>query len=279
MALDGNIVYVADTLNNRVLGFRDVRSLTLGTPADLVIGQVSADRSIPNSPQGRTTTPTQEGLYLPHSVAVDAQGNLYVADSGNGRVLRFPRPFDTPGLPRANLVIGQPNFNLKITDPSPRNMSFPVGLAFTNAGHLLVSDLAHNRVLYFLRPNGGDFTNFQAAANVFGQPDYVTSQGSSAGNRFNLPRGIAVDVDDRLYVADSGNNRVQIYNRVPTAGQDASPALTLSGLSQPSGVTADPRTAEIWVANTGASQAIRFPAYASLSINPVSNLVLGEGPP
>ncbi len=274
MALDGNILYVADTLNNRVLGFRDIRAISLGRPADLIIGQVSPDRSLPNSPNGRTTSPSQEGLYLPHSVAVDAQGNLFVADSGNGRVLRFPRPFDTPGPQRANLVLGQPNFALKITDPTPRNMSFPVGLAFTNNGSLLVSDLLHNRVLYFIRPNGGDFTNFQAAANVFGQPDFVTSFGSGAGNRLNAPRGIAVDVDDRLYVADSQNNRVQIYNRVPLAGPDASPALTLSGLSSPSSVTADPRTAEIWVANTGQSLAVRFPAFANLSINPRSNLVL-----
>jgi uncharacterized protein (TIGR03437 family) len=276
MALDGNRMYIADTLNHRVLGYRDVRSVQLGLPADLVIGQVSLDRSIPNSPSGRINSPSANGLLLPHSVAVDSNGDLWVADSGNGRVLRYPRPFDAQGPIQPNLVLGQPNFVLTITDPTSRNMSFPVGLAFTNGGNLLVSDLIHNRVLYFIKPAGGDFTNFQAAANVFGQPDFSSTFASNAQNRLRNPRGIAVDVDDRLYVADAANNRLQIYDRVPLAGPDPSPALTVGGLNNPTGVAADPRTAEIWVANTGTNQAIRFPSYASLAINPVSNLVLGS---
>lgn len=278
MALDGNTLYIADTLNHRIMCYRDIRSTRLGQPADLIIGQVSPDRAIPNSPNGRLTQPNQEGLVLPHSVAVDANGDLWVADSGNARVLRFPKPFAATGPQRANLVLGQPNFSLRITDPSQRNMSFPVGLAFTTGGHLLVSDLAHNRVLYFLKPTGGDFTNFQAATNVFGQPDFTSSAPASTGNRMSGPRGIAVDVDDRLYVADSRNNRVHIYNRVTIAGPDASPALTLGGLSEPTGVAADPRTAEIWVANFTASQALRFPSFANLSINPRANLVLTTAP-
>lgn len=278
MALDGNTLYIADTLNHRIMCYRDVRSTRIGQPADLIIGQVSPDRSIPNSPNGRLTQPNQDGLFLPHSVAVDANGDLWVADSGNARVLRFPKPFQQTGPQRANLVIGQPNFSLRITDPSQRSMSFPVAIAFTTGGHLLVSDFAHNRVLYFLKPTGGDFTNFQAATNVFGQPDFVSAITGNTGNRFNGPRGLAVDVDDRLYVADSGNGRVHIYNRVTTAGTDQSPALTLGGLNQPTGVAADPRTAEIWVANTNSSQALRFPSFANLSINPRANLVLTTAP-
>lgn len=278
MALDGNILYIADTLNHRIMCYRDIRSVRLGQPADLIIGQVSPDRSIPNSPNGRLTQPNQEGLFLPHSVAVDSNGDLWVADSGNARVLRFPRPFAATGAQRANLVLGQPNFSLRITDPSQRSMSFPVGIAFTTGGNLLVSDLAHNRVLYFLKPSSGDFTNFQPATNVFGQPDFVSAAAGNTGNRLNGPRGIAVDVDDRLYVADSGNNRVHIYNRVTLAGADQSPALTLQSLNQPTGVAADPRTAEIWVANTGSSQALRFPSFANLSINPRANLVLTTAP-
>jgi uncharacterized protein (TIGR03437 family) len=274
MAFDGNTLYIADTLNHRIMCYRDVRSTRLGQSADLIIGQVSPDRGIPNSPNGRLTQPNQEGLFLPHALAVDSNGDLWVADSGNARVLRFPKPFEATGPQRANLVLGQPNFSLRITDPSQRSMSFPSGLAFTTGGHLLVSDLAHNRVLYFLKPTGGDFTNFQAATNVFGQPDYTSASPSPAGNRMNGPRGIAVDVDDRMYVADSVNNRVHIYNRVTIAGPDASPALTLQGLNVPVGVHADPRTAEIWVANSGTTQAIRFPSFANLSVNPRANLVL-----
>lgn len=70
---------------------------------------------------------TDQGLLVPVGLAVDANGNLYVADSGNGRVLRFTRPFEQPQKfgQRANLVLGQSGFNIKITDPTNRNMSRP----------------------------------------------------------------------------------------------------------------------------------------------------------
>jgi uncharacterized protein (TIGR03437 family) len=274
IALDGNTLYIADTLNNRVLGYRDIRSVALGKPADLVIGQVSLTRTTINSPTGNQNVANQTGLFLPHSVAVDSRGDLYVADTLNSRVVRYPRPFDNTGNLVPNLVLGQSSFTGRITDASPRNMSSPVGLAFATGGHLVVSDSAHNRVLLFLRPNGGDFTNGQAAAAVFGQPDFVTIQSSNDSKRMNAPRGVTVDVDDRMYVVDSGNSRVHIYNRITQAGTDPTPALTLAGLNQPLGVHSDPRTAELWITDGGNNRALRFPAFESLSVNVRSNLLV-----
>lgn len=274
IALDGNILYVADTLNHRVLGFRDVRNITLGKPADIVIGQVSMDRTTINSPDGNQNIPNQTGVFLPHAVAVDSKGDLYIADTGNSRVLRYPRPFDNVSSQRPNLVLGQSSFTGKITDASPRNMSAPVGLAFTVGGSLLVSDNSHNRVLYFQKPTGGDFTNGQAAANVIGQPDFITTTASNDAKRMNAPRGVTLDVDDRMYVVDAGNQRMMIYNRVTQAGSDASPALTLAGISSPQGITADPNTAEIWITDGGNGRSLRFPSYEFLSVNSQPNLAV-----
>lgn len=274
IALDGNILYVADTLNHRVLGFRDVRNIALGKPADLVIGQVSLDRTTINSPDGNQNIPNQTGVFLPHAVAVDSKGDLYIADTGNSRVVRYPRPFDNASNQRPNLVLGQSSFTGKITDASPRNMSAPVGLAFTVGGHLLVSDNSHNRVLYFQKPTGGDFTNGQAAANVFGQPDFITTTASNDPKRMNAPRGVTLDVDDRMYVIDAGNSRMMIYNRVPQAGTDSSPALTLAGINSPQGVTADQNTAEIWVTDGNSGRSLRFPSYEFLSVTSQPNLAV-----
>ncbi len=276
IALDGNTLYIADTLNNRVLGYRDVRSVALGQPADLVIGQVSMSRTTINSPTGNQNVANQTGLFLPHAVAVDSRGDLYIADTLNSRVVRYPRPFDNRANLVPNLVLGQSSFTGRITDASPRNMSAPIGLAFANGGHLVVSDNAHNRVLLFLRPNGGDFTNGQAAAAVFGQADLISTVASNDAKRFNGPRGVTVDVDDRMYVVDGGNQRLHIYNRITQAGTDPTPALTLSGFNQPQGVHSDPRTAELWVTNGGAQRAIRFPSYDSLSVTSRSNLEVGD---
>src|SRR5262249_29106381 len=154
--------------------------------------------------------PNEKGLYQPIGLALDSTGNLYVADSGNGRVMRFPKPFDQPqpNFPSSDLVLGQTSFTAtKIIDPTPRTMRSPYGLAFTTDGSLLVSDSALNRVVLFAgKPE--NFTNGMVAAKIFGQPDFGSFQSGSDSNQFNMPRHIATDSDDRLYVADSGNNRL-----------------------------------------------------------------------
>ncbi len=147
-------------------------------------------------------------------------GNLYVADAGNSRVLRFPAPFAnyTPGTPeQADLVLGQAGFTAaRVTDPTNRTMAVPYGLVFAYAGGLMVSDLALNRVLYFgVLPQ--DLTSGMSATGVIGQPDFNSDGRGSGAGQFSAPHHISVDTDDRLYVADTGNGRVAIYNHAPTS--------------------------------------------------------------
>jgi len=52
---------------------------------------------------------------------------------------------------------------------------------------------------------------------VLGQPNFTTSTAGSAGNQLSGPRHISSDTDDRVYVADSNNGRVQIFDHAPTA--------------------------------------------------------------
>ncbi len=273
LAFDGNRLYVADVLNNRVLGFSDARAFRNGQPADLVIGQPDRTRTLLNNPSGDINIPTETGLARPAGVAVDANGDLYIADNLNGRVLRYPQPFAQPAgaIQRPNLVLGQRSFSVKVTDASPTTLSRPWGLAFTSDGSLLVSDTQHNRVLFFRRPPGGDFTNGQAAATVFGQPDFTSTVPTSDPQRLFVPRGIATDSDDRLYVADTGRARVVVFERAPTAGLDPTPALVVSApqvpLASPHGVYVNPRTGEIWIADTANQRAIRLPRYDQLGLN------------
>ncbi len=273
LVLDASVspprVYVADTNNNRILGFRSLRAAKTGATADLVIGQVDLFRSLINSPGNDPERPTQTGLYLPTGLAVDTAGNLWVADSGNGRVLRFPKPFDRGGQPQqADLVIGQQSFTTKINDATSRTMRAPWGLALTldgidpsrPAGGLVVADQAHHRVLYFAKP----FASGMAATSVIGQPDFFTATASTATNRFNQPRGIALDSEDRLYVADSGNNRVQIYDRVHGIQGVASPLATVPGLNLPISISISRNNGTFWVAEGSINRVLRFPRFEDL---------------
>ncbi len=124
-------LYVADTRNNRVLGFADFARYRPGDRADVIIGQPDFLSSTLNHPGGDASVPSDSGLAQPAGLAVDSSGNLYVADTGNGRVLRFPKPFEQPQatLQRADLVIGQANFTARLIEPSARTMRNPTGLA------------------------------------------------------------------------------------------------------------------------------------------------------
>ncbi|HEX5430796.1 MAG TPA: hypothetical protein VFW83_02420 [Bryobacteraceae bacterium] len=284
-------LYIADTFNNRVLGFVDARKVgtdarsLLTQKADLVIGQPDLNTALPNySPSNQNPTeeqqPNSTGFIHPIGLLVDAAGNLYVADSGNGRVLRFPAPFSQPAgqLPQANLVLGQSTFTQTITDPSRATMRSPFGLAQFSDGSIAVSDSVHNRILVFQKPAGGDFTMGQQALVVVGQQDFLSTQAGSGLNQLNSPRHIATDTSDRLYVADSNNGRMIVFSRPIGNGQSATTQVT--GLNQPQGVIVSPITGESWVTDTNDGRILRYPEFETLSLNPAptETLVNRDGP-
>jgi uncharacterized protein (TIGR03437 family) len=274
MAVDSSVtpprLYVADTSNHRILGYKSLLAARTGAKADIVVGQVDFQRNLINSPTNDPEKPNQTGLYLPTAVSVDSAGNLYVADAGNGRVLRFPKPFEQTTTPTADLVIGQASFTTKVIDATSRTMRQPYGLALTreafdaagSAGGLLVSDSQHHRVLYFPKP----FSNGMSATNVIGQQDFFGSGASGpATNRFNSPRHIAVDPEDRLYVVDNGNNRVSIFDRVTQLPRFASALQILAVGSGVSGIGISRRTGVTWVTESAGTRALRFPRFEDLA--------------
>jgi len=310
MAIDNSTgtphLFVADSFNNRVLGFFDLRKFQNGgkNKADIVLGQADFTTALANYPSGDSTKPSSSSLFHPIGLLVDAQGNLYVADEGNGRVLRFPAPFAYAGLEKrtgvgsgaapepADLVLGQQNFTSQIFDPTAGSMHAPYGLAFTPSCNpltppcpapngLVVSDEFDNRVLYIPAANGtfvAGNDNGKAATIVLGQSGFnsVTSGTSLAG--LSSPHHVSSDTDGYIYVADTGNNRISVFADphaagTPTAGAAASASIV--GLTGPEGVYASPVTGEIWVANTGNGTSLRFANYQSvlLGLGSISGII------
>jgi uncharacterized protein (TIGR03437 family) len=260
-------LYVADPYNNRILGFRDIRKVRPGDKADLVLGQPDFTTAVCNYPSGDPDRPTASNLCRPVGLVLDDDGNLYVADSGNGRVLRFPNPFARQGtLPQADLVLGQSSFTTRITDPTARTLARPYGLAFVGTAGLAVSDVLHNRVLVFPRVNGV-FSNGQPATKVLGQPSFSAIDAGGSDNRMSTPKLLATDSDARIYVADSGNNRILIfdsYTNLPA--QDSRAAAQISGIGGARAVFVSQRTGEIWV--TAGASVQRFSRFDQLQLNP-----------
>jgi DNA-binding beta-propeller fold protein YncE len=138
-------LYVADTLNNRVLGWRDAGGFANGATADLVIGQPDFFSTSPDSPNAAL------GLWQPSGVAVDALGNLYIADTYDHRVLRYVQPF-LQNIQTPDLVIGQPDLamrdrNLGAAVPTEFSLAYPVAVDVGPSGELAVSDSGNHRVL------------------------------------------------------------------------------------------------------------------------------------
>ncbi len=201
-----NRVYVFDGGNNRVLGLAHLGIVTSGPnagqpctadsdygatctiqttrSADLVLGQPSFDTSkcngdtayqgYPDPPYAtprlgtmreEQVSPTEGGSCA--TMATDAQGNLYVPDFFNNRILRYDSPFTSDGV--ADYVWGQADFTgvhcnrgrgvqflTGTTDasslclaPAPGIGDHKAGVAVDSAGNLWVTDTQNNRVLRF----------------------------------------------------------------------------------------------------------------------------------
>jgi uncharacterized protein (TIGR03437 family) len=268
-------LYVSDPDNNRVLGFADARKVAPGVTADIVIGQPNLQAAVINfggvyNSTTQAAQPTASSLYHPTGLAVDpGTGDLFVADSYNGRVLRFPAPFDASNSSQtANLVLGQAAFTgASNPQASASVMVNPYGLVFDANVGLFVSDIAANRVLLFPIANA---TNGEAATKVIGQTSFTATSPSV----LNSPHHIAEDTINQLYVADTGNNRVAVFV-VPSGSSTtvASSSYTGTqgggGLYQPKGVWVNTSTVagyqnDVWVADGNGLS--RFPVP-----NPLGN--------
>ena len=215
-------LYLSDTGNNRVLVWRDAVHFRTGDPADLVIGQPDLRTGIANVDSQGLQTPSRTSLSLPKGIAVDSSGNLYVADSGNHRVLRYPKPVNQSGRITPDLVLGQGDFTSALSAVvSASSLRSPSGVAIGPDGNVFVADSGNNRVLEF--PSGGVRS---AAIRVYGQPNFnsAVTPNLSSSQTLTAPLGLYIDSAFNLYVADTGANRVLLFpntQAAPASGMSA----------------------------------------------------------
>lgn len=273
-------LYVSDTENHRILIWRDAVRFRTGDPANLVIGQPDLETAAPNVDTRSSAIPSHTSLAFPKGIALDAAGNLYVADSGNHRVLRYPRPVDQIGRIGPDLVIGQANFVSSVSAAvTMSSLNSPSGVAIDPDGNIFVADSGNHRVLQYPRDPG----NNPPAIRVFGQPGFNTglASGTPSVQTLSSPQGIAIDGGATLYIADAGNNRVLIFPNTRDAAQaGAAAAIVLgqdrfdsrvtgggaNGLRSPFDVAVDSRGG-IHVVDSGNHRLVTYPPLLFLPLS------------
>jgi sugar lactone lactonase YvrE len=262
-----NRLWVSDLGNHRVLGYLSTETLATNRAADLVLGQLDFTRGSLraglNGPLANAANAVTSNAAFadPIGVAVDSQGAVYVADSSDSRVVKFNDPFGTDRT--ADQVFGQTSFTSLNPNPpygSAGSLLGPSGVSLDAADNLWIADRRDHRVVRISNAPGKPATGGTADL-VLGQAGFVSSNTlpayapGCAANRMNLPYAVYAAPSGRLYVADTGNNRVLAFSPPFSSGMNASavfgqPNLTSCAanrggaagpdtLNQPSGVLED----------------------------------------
>ncbi|MGO9487873.1 MAG: hypothetical protein ACLQBB_02450 [Solirubrobacteraceae bacterium] len=223
-------VFVADRANSRLVRlWGDGTYLSeIGGPAGLGGAQLSGNVSVAVSPADQETFVADAGhnrilvygpegmlrakwgadegsgaggsgpgdFEHPQGVAVDAGGNVYVADTGNNRVVK---------LSPAGTVIAE----WGVRGTADGHFRSPIGIGLDAAGNIYVVDSENNRVQEFDQ-NGHFLAKWGSRGIGVGQ--------------FSQPTSLAVGCEGDVYVADTNNNRIERFEPAPRAGSGCLPA-------------------------------------------------------
>ena len=268
----GNI-YIADYLNNRV---REVMAATgdIATVAGNGTAGFSGDGGLATSAE----------LNRPSGVAVDASGNIYIADYENNRIREVTAATGDIATVAGNGTAGYSGDGGLATNAE---LDMLVGLAVDSAGNIYIADTFNNRI----RKVTAATAKISTVAGD-GTAGYLGDGGLATSAELNYPLGVAVDASGNIYIADSENSRIRMVTKSTSdistvAGNGTAGYLGDGGLATsaeidlPEGVAVD-SAGNIYIADTDNNR-IRavggIPTITTLSptSGPVGTLVTISG--
>lgn len=197
-------VYVADAAYDRVFIYKDDGNFigTIGvagemkSPAGLAIDKTKGRLYAADTKKNIVMAYALDGkpiftiegygmgkgrFNFPTNIAVDAEGNIFIVDTGNFSV----QVFSPDGIYLRTIKGGRPKLFAR-----------PKGIAFNSEGNMLIVDAASQKV-FVLQKDGSLL--------------FTVGEGGIEPGQFSVPAGIAVDAADRVYVVDQMNGRVQVF--------------------------------------------------------------------
>jgi sugar lactone lactonase YvrE len=185
---------------------------------------------------------TDAKLNKPEAVALDAAGNLYIAETGANRIRKVNLATGIITTVAGNGTAGY----LDNINALNAELNAPGGIAASPTGELWIADTGNNVIRRLHAQTGAIFTI--AGTTVAG---YTGDNGYASAATLHAPEGIAVDAVGDVFIADTGNNAVRKINPVTgvittvagngTAGFSGDDGLaTTASLNVPAGVAVDP---------------------------------------
>ena len=150
---------------------------------------------------------TSARLRYPSGVAIDASGNIYIADTATNRILMVTKSTDVITNVAGDGSIGYKGDGGLATSARLR---FPQGVAIDVSGNIYIADTYNNCIRMVTKSTG-------VITTVAGDGSYGYSGegdgGLATSARLHNPRGIAIDASGNIYIADTSNHRIRMVTK------------------------------------------------------------------
>ncbi len=267
MDTSGN-VYIADS-NNNVIRKVDASTGIIAT----VAGNGKDDYS------GDGGSATAAALYSPYGVVVDANGDIYIADTNNNVIRKVSA---ATGVITTVAGTGTADYTGDGGLATDATLNYPFGVAVDGNGNLYIADIG-NSAIRKVAASTGIITTM--AGN--GTPGYTGDGGLATDATLYFPTGVAVDSNGNLYIADGGNSVIRKVTAstgiITTVAGNGTPGYTGDGglatsatLAFPSGVMVD-ASVNIYIADTYNNAIRKVAASTGIITTVAGNGELGYG--
>ena len=198
VAVDSSLnVYVADTFNSRIRKIKpNGDTVTIGG---------TGGANFAEDTDGDLNTVTSQ-FNWPIGIAVDSVGNLYVADYNNNRIRKITTNGNTVTIGGTGVASFAEDTDGDLNTVTSQ-FNNPTGVAVDVLNNVYVADWANNRIRK-IAPMGNTSTIGGTGVASFAEDTDGTL--NTVTSQFNNPAGVAVDVLNHVYVADTRNNRIRV---------------------------------------------------------------------
>lgn len=212
---DGGPASSAELSSPYALAVDSAGDVYISDEGNNVIRKIAAATGIITTYAGNGTTgsggdngaATKAQLFFPQGVAVDASGNLFIADVSNDRIRRVDAASGTITTVAGTGSVGYSGDGGLATSAQ---LYFPRGIALDTAGNLYIADTENNVIREVSASNHNIST---IAGNGFGagiyQGGYTGDGGPATSAEFDFPEGVAVDGSGNLYISDTSNQVIR----------------------------------------------------------------------